>query len=261
MEQLERIAEITISKHCQTLKWKRDSKTLYKLLGKNGKPIGQPFEKNKNAFKKHLALGNAMIKLAKDEKKGDNKKYSCALDAFLTPCHKNCGKKFCAYDKLRSQGHSIPKSSSEAILFALSNKSLWDCFTKENNYAPTKVVIKLLQNNFDFMTRLKNLVPKKTPWIPIIPLPLPIDFSMRNYCTDLIVYKSNFTNRETLQSTVNLTDLVAYQPIGNHSTHLVVYEPFSNIPANFLNTPPYFPIIFTILFMFFIRFLQRSKFV
>jgi hypothetical protein len=259
MEQLERIAEITISKHCQTLKWKRDSKTLYKLLGKNGKPIGQPFEKNKSAFKRHLALGNALIKLAKNEKKGDNKKYSCALDAFLTPCHKNCGKKFCAYDKLRYHGHSIPKSSSEAILFALSNKSLWDCFAKENNYAPTKVVIKLLQNNFDFMTRLKNLVPKKIPWIPIIPLPLPIDFSMRNYCTDLIVYKSNLTASDAL--IVYKSNLTVYEPITNNSTNLVFYEPFSNLPTNFLNTPSYFPILFTILFMFFIRFLQRSKFV
>jgi hypothetical protein len=259
MDQLERIAENTISKHCQTLKWKRDSKTLFKLIGKNGKPIGQPFEKNKNTFKKHLALGNPMIKLGKNQKKGDNKKYSCALDAFLTPCHSNCGKKFCAYDKLRSQGHSIPVSSSEAILFALSNKSLWDCFTKENNYAPTKVVIKLLQSNFDFMTQLKNLVPKKIPWIPVIPLPLPIDFTMRNYCTDMVVYNSNLTL--PFQPSGHMTDLVVYQPIGNHSTNLVLYEPFSNLPINFLNTPSYFSIFLTILFMFFIRFLKRSKFV
>ena len=180
MENIISIANREIQKHTEALTKQRRAKILFKEVGPKGKLIGRPFQFMGPKFKRLRKNKTEIKKLANTEKKGDERKYKDALASFLSPCHSNCGKKYCVYDFFRRTipNKIIPRHSALAIRFAITMcESPWKVFASENNLGPTKQVIKLLQKNFKFIQALEQLTTKKTPWILPIPLLFPIAYT------------------------------------------------------------------------------------
>ncbi len=139
LQQLKDEARKLINIHCEKLHKERQGERRFKRVDAYGRLTGKPFKYDGPTYKQ-LRRDNIEIReLQSNEKTGDDRKYLYALDAVFNLNCNGCSKTCCPYCKFKINSYGINK------LIAISYTDKWQVFKDENNFAPTKQVISLIQ--------------------------------------------------------------------------------------------------------------------
>ena len=167
LKQLHDIAIDIINHHCKLLKLDREKKRKFKYIDNNNKLYGQPFgydlakkrssdqikelkeleelEELEDTTKKYNTTDNRkIIELKSEQKTGDDNKYYTAIKYIFNLSCNNCQHTACPYCILNINIHD--KNLKFQSIFEMSEQK-WNKFANENNFAPTKKVIKLISND------------------------------------------------------------------------------------------------------------------
>lgn len=145
MDRLHRIGQALVDAHIHRLDEKRREDVLFKRVDIDGRTFGRPFRQGSAVHARCQRLRHPIRLLEADEKRGNNAVYSKALRSLTSPCADGCGRRYCAYCRLTGTGHQLPETPIPRLAYVLSLPlSQWGTFREENNFAPTKMVIRLL---------------------------------------------------------------------------------------------------------------------
>lgn len=176
MDRLHRIGQALVDAHVHRLDEKRREDVLFKRVNIDGNTFGRAFRQGSGVHVRCQRMRYPFRLLVAEEKRGNNAVYYKALRSLTAPCNDECGRRYCAYCRLTASGHRLPDASVPRLAYVISRPlSQWGTFREENNFAPTKMVIRLLHQDRRFLRALlqEGLLLHTVPTLVAPPLSAP----------------------------------------------------------------------------------------